>query len=32
MPTVVLFEKDSKVNLLREYTPLVFVYPKPLSE
>ena len=30
IPTAVLFVKDSKVNL--EYTPLVFVYLKPLSE
>ena len=32
MPTALLFVKDSKVNLLGEYTPLVFVYPKHLSE
>ena len=32
MPTAVLFVKEFRVNLLREYTPLVFVYPKPLSE
>ena len=32
MSTAVLFVKESKVNLLREHTPVVFVYLKPLSE